>query len=385
MYAVHVGPNPFAGGWNIAFLPLAGHSAALFAVLAGVSVALMSGGRNPKRGNARFKVSVRLVVRAFLLILLGLSLTALNTGYLIILAYYGICFLLILPFLRLRARTLVVIALASTVVLPLASLAIRAVFAPRPLNIAPPDATFGTLFSSGGIPTTLVTLLLTGTFPAFTLMVYIFAGLAIGRLDLTSNKVCRRLLIGGVALVATSSAISWLSLNVWGGMDSIIAGVAPQAAKLGVSPGEYYGQYIFLWHGASPTTNLNFQLLSNGASYTPFDLAISVGAAAAVIGACQLIVAYFPRSLTALADLGGRALSAYILQFIVMMVFWRRGEALSSLFCFLEFSLVALVAAAMWKKWVGRGPFEWLLHTISTWPERIWRKSSLPRPRLPSN
>jgi hypothetical protein len=63
---VHAGPNPLDGG-GVWFKPFEGHSAALFAVLAGVSIALMSGGRRPSRAAP---VALRLA-RAPLLIAWG--------------------------------------------------------------------------------------------------------------------------------------------------------------------------------------------------------------------------------------------------------------------------------------------------------------------------
>ncbi|UOZ10046.1 hypothetical protein [Amycolatopsis sp. WQ 127309] len=65
MYTVHLGPSPLDGGGAAWFKPFDGHSAALFAVPAGVSIALMSGGGGPKRGRARTRVALRPATRAF--------------------------------------------------------------------------------------------------------------------------------------------------------------------------------------------------------------------------------------------------------------------------------------------------------------------------------
>ena len=73
-----------------------GRASALFAVLAGVSLVLLH------RRTSR----VGLAVRALLVALLGLALGELGTGLAIILTYYGLLFLLGLPFLGLRARAL---------------------------------------------------------------------------------------------------------------------------------------------------------------------------------------------------------------------------------------------------------------------------------------
>ena len=53
-----------------------GRASALFAVLAGVSMALVSGRQRPVRGRERYAVSARLAVRALLIGALGLLLGA---------------------------------------------------------------------------------------------------------------------------------------------------------------------------------------------------------------------------------------------------------------------------------------------------------------------
>ena len=92
-----------------------GRASALFAVLAGVSLALMSGRRTPLPGPAMRRVALGLAVRALLVALLGLGLGELDTGIAVILTYYGVLFLLGLPFLALRARPLLLLALAWAV------------------------------------------------------------------------------------------------------------------------------------------------------------------------------------------------------------------------------------------------------------------------------
>src|SRR5687767_2912372 len=56
-----------------------GRASALFAVLAGVSLALVSGRQSPLRGRSRTAASVRITVRALVIGLLGLSLGLLPT------------------------------------------------------------------------------------------------------------------------------------------------------------------------------------------------------------------------------------------------------------------------------------------------------------------
>src|SRR5512135_1794727 len=97
MFASHVGPDPGDGGVASLLAIAPGRSQALFILLAGVSIALLSGGRNPARGQAGQRAATRIAVRAVLLIPLGLLLTALGSSVYVILTYYALFFLLALP------------------------------------------------------------------------------------------------------------------------------------------------------------------------------------------------------------------------------------------------------------------------------------------------
>ena len=125
-----------------------GRASALFAVLAGVSLALMS-----RRTNA-----VGLAVRAVLVALLGLGLGELESGLAVILTYYGLLFLLGLPFLRLRASALFAWAAAWVVIGPVVSQLVRPHLAPR----SGPSPAFDQLENPGHL---LAELMFTGYYP----------------------------------------------------------------------------------------------------------------------------------------------------------------------------------------------------------------------------
>src|SRR6476469_834941 len=102
-----------------------GRASALFAVLAGVSVALVSGRTAPLHGRARAAASLRLVVRAGIVGALGLLLGLVPSGIAVILAYYAVLFLLGLPFLGLRARALALLAGLWAAAAPALSMLLR--------------------------------------------------------------------------------------------------------------------------------------------------------------------------------------------------------------------------------------------------------------------
>ncbi|HEV2798554.1 MAG TPA: heparan-alpha-glucosaminide N-acetyltransferase domain-containing protein, partial [Nocardioides sp.] len=85
-----------------------GRASALFAVLAGVSLALMT--REPLHGRPLALRTLGIAGRALLIGALGLLLGTLDTGIAIILTYYAVLFVLGLPFTFLRLRWLVPLA-----------------------------------------------------------------------------------------------------------------------------------------------------------------------------------------------------------------------------------------------------------------------------------
>src|SRR5688572_29706598 len=81
MVATHViASRTPTGEESLAHVLASGRASALFAVLAGVSVALLTGRRTPLRGQDRWRAVGGLAARALLVALLGLWLGGLETG-----------------------------------------------------------------------------------------------------------------------------------------------------------------------------------------------------------------------------------------------------------------------------------------------------------------
>ena len=87
-----------------------GRSSILFAVLAGISVALLSGRTVPVHGDDLVRARVRIFVRAAWVLVIGGALEALGTDIDIILGVYAVLFVLALPFLRWPPRRLLLAA-----------------------------------------------------------------------------------------------------------------------------------------------------------------------------------------------------------------------------------------------------------------------------------
>lgn len=208
MFNVHFGVPIFFG-------PLSGHvahyssgrSTALFTLLAGVSLAMLSGRTEPPRGADLQQARLRIAVRALLLIVVGLVLARVTapTGFLltVIIPFYGLYFLLCLPFVRLRARGLAIAAVCAAVIGPQLSFLLRGLLADTG-PLAGVQAAFESvdpahLFAGEG----LFALLLTGFYPAAAYVPLVLAGMAVGRLDLRNTQVRIRL-----ALVGLSAAVA---------------------------------------------------------------------------------------------------------------------------------------------------------------------------------
>src|SRR3954447_13365633 len=86
-----------------------GRSSILFAVLAGVSVALLTGRTVAPAGRDLVRARTRLLVRAAWVFGIGVALAALDTVD-VILGVYGVLFVLALPFLRWSPRRLLLAA-----------------------------------------------------------------------------------------------------------------------------------------------------------------------------------------------------------------------------------------------------------------------------------
>lgn len=361
MFAAHVGPDPQAGGFG-SVLEIAQGAAALFALLAGVSIALLSGGCTPAAGRAGHRAATRIAVRAALLVPLGLVLTALGTDIDIILTFYGVYFLLALPALRRRAGMLAALAGALAVLAPLASYALRAHFWPIGPNTAAEDLDFGNVTSLHG----LAILLFLGAYPAITYMPFVLGGMAVGRLDLRKPATARRLIAIGGALTVLGYGGSWLALHPLGGLARLLASVP--SPDRGLSADQLFGGL----DGVVPTTSPAWLLTSAVHSGTPFWIAGAGGIALIVLGCCLLLTRPPGRGRAAVAtmpvaDLGAMALTAYSLQIVAIALFDDNYDGAAAWIELALFSGAALLLATTWRRRLAeRGPLETLLHVSST-------------------
>jgi len=179
MFAAHTVPRA-----GIEELLVDGRPSVLFALVAGIALGLMTGGRRPVDRPRRAEARGRLVIRALVLFAMGVLLWMLPHGVAVILDYYGVMFLLMVPLLFVSRAILGVVGSAVLIVGPLFRQAVES----RPLPGEPLE--------------TAIDYLLTGWYPALLWVPVLAVGLIAARSDLGRQRTRLALLGGGVAASA---------------------------------------------------------------------------------------------------------------------------------------------------------------------------------------
>jgi uncharacterized membrane protein len=330
-----------------------GRAVATFVLIAGVSLAFLSGGRTAVRARKRTTAAAGLAVRAVLIGALGLSLGLLSplNGVLGILPFYGLLFLLAIPLLGLNPRVLVGIAAAAIALGPVLLVATANAGLPK-YELDPTPATL--MHDPLGL---LVQLSLTGEFPVVVYLAYLCVGLAIGRLDLSSRRVAWWLLGGGVVLAVAARAASALLLYPMGGLARLVEQSGLQDDPAGAAQ-------TLLWE---PERSSSWWYLALPAphSHTPLDLLHTLGSAAAVLGAALLLtrVPALRRVLSPLAAAGSMALTLYSAHLVLLATGVLDDDPV---LLYLVMVAGALGLAAAWRRWFTQGPLEKLVSVPAT-------------------
>jgi hypothetical protein len=377
MMAAHLWNTDFTDGQaTLIHIFVQGRAAALFAVLAGIGIALstrryLTSGvarRDPAGGStgslfghttdaaaavvdtaaeaaAAGAVGIRaragtgfgaasraLLMRGFAIALIGLTLGLLDSGIAIILVYYGVTFWLAIPFLRLPVRALFGIAAAWALIWPVVSFGLRTAWEV--------ESTFeNPSWESLTDPGLVRDLFVTGVYPVLTWIVYVLVGLGIGRLIVramdasgprTANardirpitRVAVRTLIAGAVLAAAGWGLSQLALGPLGGLDAIARGdmytpgVLGRAEAQSMAEGSGFGLVPLdsPWWLAS-------SLVHSGAT---LDLALTTGTSLIAIAVCLLVGlaarGFGARLLAPVAAAGAAPLTVYCAHIVVKTV-----------------------------------------------------------------
>lgn len=309
-----------------------GRSSILFAVLAGISIALLSGRTVPLGGDDLVRARMRILVRAAWVFLIGGVLDALGTDVDVILGVYAVLFVLAVPFLRWRRRDLLVAAALLALVTPPALVVLGQFIVHNGASEAP-----------------LPVLAVTGFYPALSWWPFILVGLAVGRSDLGSRGVRGTLLAAGAGMAALGYGGGWLTTRWWAD------------GRLSEGP----------WDGAERPGEFDLAWLSGATPHsgTTFEIVGSTGVALLVIAVCLIVAEWQPTVTFPLASVGAVALTVYTGQVVAIWVLGTDEYVDNGLW--VAFVLASLIVATTWRVLFGRGPLERLL-TWSTnraaWP-----------------
>ena len=364
MMAVHILPSTTTDGrMSLPWVLSAGKSAALFAVVAGVGIALSTGRHRRPDGRMRTASAASLVVRAALIGLVGLLLGSLVPiqDAALILAYYAVLFVLAIPLLRLPVRWLVTLALVIAVAVPVLSHLVRGGLP----DSSGANPALGDLVQAPGRLAAELTL--TGVYPALPWMAYICIGLAVGRSRL-SRGVVVGLTIAGAALALAASALSWILLDVAGGRAELAA-----VAMRSMSLEEYTDVLVWGADGTLPTTSAWWLAVKAPHTTTPLDLLFTVGVAVAVLGTALALGQVAGPRLGPLAAAGRMPLTLYAAHVLLLAAPVEPALPWAE---YIVHVAVLVGFALVWSRWFARGPLEQVLW----WATDTVRRAIVGRP-----
>ncbi|NUL47654.1 DUF418 domain-containing protein [Cellulosimicrobium funkei] len=320
MIAVNVGPRGEPGlAGSLYDLPV-GRASVLFVVLAGVGMSLLTRSAREPGGRLPWRT---VLWRSALLLVGGLALQELGHEVSVILAVYGVLFLLSLPLLK--APTALVAALAGVMAVagPVAWIGIQLATG-TPFQFADPGL-------ADDPPHVLHRILVSGPYPVLVWCAPFLVGLVLGRAPLRERRLQRRLVLWG--LVATVGAYA---------LSQVVILVAGQ-------PGDAIG-----WDRLRSAV---------GHSQMPLWLVSSVGGALAVIGGFLWAGRLVERRLGMLVSAGRLSLTIYVAHLFVLAGLVRpEPHTLAGGYLItVLLSAVLLVLAHLWVRWRPVGPLEQLL------------------------
>ncbi len=322
-----------ASWWISVFTHLDGRASALFVILAGVGIGLMTKTARLAGDQVALQRQRRsLLKRAAFLFCFGLLYIWIWPAD--ILHYYGLYIALAAVLLNASSRFLYMLALAFCLIF------VALFFS---LNYGQ-NWNWDLLHYSGfwTVPGFLLNLFFNGFHPFFPWAGFLLVGMAIGRLDMHDSGVRLRLLMTGVTAMLLAQLLAWAMFY--------LLGLSEQTANL---------RYLF--SKTEPMPPLPVYMLSAG------------GSACIVIVLSIYLAEKFAETLAlhVLEHTGQLALSIYLAHVLLGMTAleelgYLEGQALSTvLAAALGFFLVMAVFAHLWRRRFRHGPLEWLLRRVS--------------------
>ncbi|WP_146206412.1 DUF418 domain-containing protein [Auritidibacter sp. NML120636] len=345
-----------------------GFSSLLFALLAGISLAMMTGGTRRPDIEALPFLRLRLLGRAAIIFGIGLALEALGTPISVILPIFGMLYIAMMPFMRLRRRWLLVWASGFAIIGPVVLEMLNALSAF--------DGALAFLFFS--------------PYPLTAWLALALTGMAIGRSNLRSIRLATVLALGGLVVAALGFFLASLTEDGAGtSLDeksySSYGSIYDSTDSYGyVEDGSFYPydtEDSSSWkpedvvpeeEPVDPVEWLRLGLTSSrphtGGS---LEIMLGLGVGATVLGACLLICRGPVRWVTyPLSAMGAMPLTVYAAHAVVTLIVYGNinlgdwigpaEEDLTALFMVIG----ALIVCPLWMAVTGRGPLESLTRHV---------------------
>lgn len=343
-------------------LTFSGRAAALFAVLAGVGLALSTGKHKPVAGPELSAARRGVALRALVIAAVGLTLGGVEVNLAIILVHYAVLFLCVLPFLGLEIKRLCAWAAGWILASPVLAYLLR----PWLLAAEPPlKLGHNPSWEDLATPSRLLAdLFFTGYYPVFQWLSYLLVGLVIGRLMLTKALVPVVLLVAGTAVAVAAKALGVMAMENWGGRAALEAILN--------SPGYPLDSVLQVNLTGIPQEGSWWWLASAAPhSGTTLDLLHTSAVAAAVIGACLLLGRLAEwvdlDLLLPLRGAGAMTLTLYTVHVWVVSGFYLKplpaGWTEDGMYFAHAATAIIVGMVFVLLKW--RGPLEWLGHAAS--------------------
>lgn len=359
MMSTHILPLYAPGTTEATWTALlfSGRASGLFAVVAGIGLALLTGGRSPHRDRTLSADRRGIAVRAGIIALIGLVLGGVETNIAIILFHYGILFLVALPFTGLRSRALAGWTVGWLLLAPVAAYLLRPAVTE---SVDPSSLDANPVFEHFLAPRTLAAdIFLTGYYPVLQWLGFILVGMLIGRLDLRRLGVQVALLAGGVLAAVGARLVSAQLLGPGGGLEALLR--TPDGRRypleamldVGLAGVDQSGSWWWL-------------AVSAPHSGTTPDLVHVAGCAAAVVAACLLLTRRFPQALMPLSAPGAMTLTLYSLHVCVMSWADQLEPLPDPMQLFWLQVVVAVAIGILFQRVRSRGPLELITSGAAT-------------------
>lgn len=343
-------------------LTFSGRAAALFAVLAGVGLALSTGKHKPVQGPDLTAARRGIALRALVIAAVGLTLGGLEVNLAIILVHYAVLFLCVLPFLGMGLKRLCGWAGGWILGSPVLAYMLR----PWLLAAEPPlKLGHNPSWEDLATPSRLLAdVFFTGYYPVFQWLSYLLVGLIVGRLVLGRAMVPLVLLVAGSVVAVLAKTLGVTAMESWGGRAAL--------EEVLNSPGYPLDSVLQVNLTGIPQEGSWWWLASAAPhSATTLDLLHTSAVAVAVIGACLLLGRLAEwvdlDLLLPLRGAGAMTLSLYTVHVWVVSGFYLKplpaGWTEDGMYFAQAATAMIVGIVFVLLKW--RGPLEWLGHAAN--------------------